>query len=113
MAYKNKDDERARIARRKHYENNREQYYRNNEIKKDRMRVYLKSIKDVPCNDCNIKYPSYVMDFDHRDQKQKLGSINSRIMRGSWKKLQEEIKKCDVVCANCHRVRTAKQLGYK
>lgn len=109
MAYKDPLDERARAARRKHYENNKEQYYRRNAEKKQKMIEHLRSVKDVPCMDCGKKYPYYVMDMDHRDPALKEGGINAIINRGSWKKLLEEINKCDVVCANCHRERTHKQ----
>ena len=117
MPYKNpnlpENIEKARLARRKHYQKNKEQYKKNNRLKKKRMYEYIWEIKNTTCMDCGIKYPSYVMDFDHRNQEKKNGSMNQVINRGSWKKLKEEIDKCDVVCANCHRERTAKQLGYR
>jgi hypothetical protein len=59
--------------------------------------------KDKPCADCGIKYNSWQMDFDHT-RGQKLFSIG--IVKTSLKRLKEEINKCDVVCANCHRQRT-------
>ena len=66
-------------------------------------RKYLDTAKDVPCADCGIRYPSYVMDFDHLRDK----DFNvSRRTAGSLKTLQTEIDKCEVVCANCHRIRT-------
>lgn len=58
--------------------------------------------------DCGIEYPNYVMDFDHRDKKKKLVTVNSmvNIHRYSKDKILEEIKNCDLVCSNCHRIRT-------
>ncbi len=58
--------------------------------------------------DCGQKYPPYVMDFDHRDPKLKISTLNRMIYlhRYAKEKLLVEIKKCDVVCANCHRIRT-------
>lgn len=106
MAYKNPLDERARAARRKHYENNKQQYLDRNAKKKTEMREHLIDIKNVPCMDCKISYPSYVMDLDHRDPADKVADINIVISSGSWKKFYAEIEKCDVVCANCHRERT-------
>jgi hypothetical protein len=99
----------ARRARRKHYENNKEQYYRRNREKKDAMRAHLRTVKDVPCMDCGMKYPYYVMDLDHREPSKKSGNINTIMTKGSWKKFLVEIDKCDVVCANCHRERTWKK----
>ena len=58
--------------------------------------------------DCGVKYPPYVMDFDHRPGEKKSYHIGVMVNRRFTKKrIQEEIDKCDVVCANCHRVRTA------
>jgi hypothetical protein len=67
-------------------------------------RELVDSIKSQPCADCGISYPPYVMDFDHvRGEKSfELGSRGDR----SAKALLAEIEKCDVVCANCHRLRT-------
>lgn len=105
MAYSDPLDERARAARRKHYDNNKEQYIRRNQEATRKRLYFMRQVKDVPCMDCNERYPHYVMDFDHRDPAVKLGNV-SRMARISWKKLKEEITKCDVVCANCHRERT-------
>lgn len=109
MAYKNPLDERAREARRKHYQNNKDQYLERNKKKKIEMRDYLNNIKNVPCMDCKVSYPPYVMDLDHRVREDKVAEINIIMKQGSWKKFLDEIDKCDVVCANCHRERTYKQ----
>lgn len=68
------------------------------------------------CMDCKKTYPYYVMDFDHRDQTIKVSSISDIIgtpgltnIKKIIVKLLEEIAKCDLVCANCHRERTHKQ----
>lgn len=70
---------------------------------------FINEIKNKPCYDCGIIYPSYVMDFDHRKKEDKLNNI-ARLIRDGWskEKLLFEIKKCDLVCANCHRIRTYK-----
>lgn len=65
----------------------------------------IAELKSVPCADCGIQYPYYVMDFDHRDPRTKLYEIGA-IKMHSMEKLLKEIAKCDVVCANCHRERT-------
>jgi len=75
----------------------------------DNNRKELKEIvlelKSHPCMDCRIVYPYYVMDFDHRDANDK--NCNVSQMRSSTKeKLLAEIAKCDLVCANCHRIRS-------
>ena len=66
--------------------------------------------KDVPCKDCEEKYPYYVMDFDHRpDEEKKFNLSEAARHHRSIKSVLEEILKCDVVCSNCHRKRTFKR----
>lgn len=56
--------------------------------------------------DCGQRFPPYVMDFDHRDPGKKVGNVASMAVGSSVERLMEEIEKCDIVCANCHRIRT-------
>jgi hypothetical protein len=65
----------------------------------------VQACKDVPCADCQRKYPSYVMDFDHV-RGTKVMSVSTLINSGSKRRLLKEIEKCEVVCSNCHRIRT-------
>ncbi len=64
----------------------------------------IREIKDQPCADCGKRYPHYVMDFDHVRGKKKFNLAWMAIR--SIKNILEEVAKCDVVCANCHRERT-------
>lgn len=61
--------------------------------------------------DCGESYPYYVMDFDHREGEHKVQIVSILANRGTLKQVREEIAKCDVVCSNCHRIRTFKRLG--
>lgn len=67
--------------------------------------------KTHPCVDCGESDP-VVLEFDHqRDKKNWIANmLGSNV---SHKKILDEIAKCVVRCANCHRRKTAKQLGYK
>ncbi len=58
------------------------------------------------CEDCGTSDPR-VLDLHHRDGAEKEGEIASMKVRVGWAKLEEEMKKCDVLCANCHRIRHA------
>jgi hypothetical protein len=71
-------------------------------------RRLIRQAKDVPCADCGQRYPHYVMDFDHRKGVKKCFNISiaGGQTRISWERIAAEIAKCDVVCANCHRIRT-------
>ncbi len=62
--------------------------------------------KARPCEDCGVSYPACVMDFDHRSDK-KFGIGENRTL--AWSRYIEEMDKCDVVCSNCHRLRTMRR----
>ncbi len=104
MAYKNPDDPRRLESGRKHYLKNREKYIANATLARQKLREYVRAKKDVPCADCNKKYPYYVMQFDHlRDKKYHISTL---INLNNVQKLENELEKCQVVCANCHAERT-------
>lgn len=63
----------------------------------------VRELKGAPCADCGQTFPWYVMDFDHV-RGEKSFAISEGVV--SLKKLEAEAAKCDVVCANCHRIRT-------
>jgi hypothetical protein len=80
---------------------------RNNRVKNYRVFADLvKGAKDVPCIDCGVKYPPHVMQFDHLPEHEKKFTIANSARFHSLKKIKEEILKCEVVCANCHAIRT-------
>jgi hypothetical protein len=69
----------------------------------------LRNLRRVPCADCGGTFPPYCMDFDHRDPAQKSFSLAAgKSLLKNRTTLLEEVAKCDVVCANCHRIRTCK-----
>ncbi len=71
-------------------------------------RQFVNKFKNRPCADCGRRYPSYVMDFDHRKGENKMGDIGHMFGNWSFEQIRKEIEKCDIVCANCHRIRTFK-----
>lgn len=71
-------------------------------INTDQLRQYL---EDKYCLDCSTK-DFQVLEFDHvRGVKQR--NISQMMRNYKWDSILLEIAKCDVVCANCHRRRTA------
>ncbi len=80
--------------------------YNSNKEYKNKIRQLVKDAKSVPCMDCGVKYPSYVMDLDHRRGKKKFNLSVAAQRRLAIQTVINEIAKCDVVCANCHRERT-------
>lgn len=77
-------------------------------------RDYVNACKSRACLDCGIRYPPYVMQFDHvRGRKVKAVATLARDSV-SIDRLSAEMAKCDVVCANCHAERThRRQLARK
>lgn len=69
-------------------------------------KAYVKNIKESsPCMDCGKYYPHYIMDFDHQHSKEFI--ISKAVNNGtSIDRIKNEISKCELVCANCHRERT-------
>lgn len=69
--------------------------------------VWLRELKESnPCLDCGVSYPYYVMQFDHV-RGTKLGNVSAAITNDwSRTKIEAEIAKCELVCSNCHAVRT-------
>src|SRR5712691_5329844 len=65
----------------------------------------LSELRNVPCADCGRRFPPYVMQFDHLNGAVKQFTV-TRIINRSRKLILEEVSKCDIVCANCHRQRT-------
>lgn len=105
------DPEKQKEAARRHYERNREVYRERNDRKRARLRQMVVEAKSVPCTDCGETLPPYCMDFDHRDRGEKEALISHLVNQLSTRRLLAEIAKCDVVCANCHRIRTWQQVA--
>jgi len=100
------DNEHARQYYKKNRERVKKQINDARKIRVANLSNEIRKLKEsVPCADCGKKYPYYVMDFDHITGK-KIDNISSMINSGVSKKIKEEIEKCEIVCANCHRERT-------
>lgn len=66
---------------------------------------FIRDLKRGPCTDCGGTFPPECMDFDHRPGEEKLFELS----KGGAKTeaaILDEIAKCDLVCANCHRIRS-------
>ncbi|BCJ40935.1 hypothetical protein GCM10010168_47650 [Actinoplanes ianthinogenes] len=108
-----RDPLKQREAKRRWYQNNREVYRARNARRRGERLDLLKRLKDRPCLDCGVRYPYYVMDFDHREGEQKNYNLSAAASSTMGEKaFMAEVEKCDVVCANCHRIRTARRGGW-
>ena len=90
---------------RNHYLTNQVKYKVESSIRRKELRELVSVLKSKPCTDCGRSFPPYVMDFDHIDSNKKM-NVSQLINWGSLQRILEEISKCELVCSNCHRVRT-------
>ena len=79
-------------------------------LRENRARLWA-YFAEHPCVDCGEKDP-VVLELDHRRPEEKRFTIGDAIFRMPWERIQTELGKCDVRCANCHRRRTAAQQGF-
>ena len=88
-----------------HYENNKDIYKARRVAQKARIRAYMIERKKAPCTDCGVQYPHYVMDWDHVGIKT---TEPGQMANNGWgiERIEKELAECELVCSNCHRVRT-------
>lgn len=107
-----KDVEAKRATFKKYYEGHREQVCAKNKLDRDKAKTWLADLKRFPCVDCGGTFPPCVMDWDHRPGEEKLFQLGTAVRWGRTAALAE-IAKCDLVCANCHRIRTSQRGGHR
>ena len=72
----------------------------------------LEYLSDKSCADCG-ESDIRVLELDHLDPTTKVFSISQAVKLGhSWNSVMNEINKCQILCANCHKKRTAQQFGW-
>ena len=107
-----KDTLKQREYAKNHYEQNKQKYLKSNRDRRSLLKSYIRELKsNTPCKDCHKSYPYYVMDFDHLRDKDSL--IIKFIRNNNRAGLENELKKCEVVCSNCHRIRSYNRLNYR
>lgn len=86
-----------------HYQKNKEIYSAKAKENVQNIREYIHSIKSqLKCSVCGEdRY--WCLDFHHTNPSEKEYNISSLVRDGSRQKIEEELKKCIVLCANCHR----------
>lgn len=95
-----------------HYQRNKKRFILRSKKRRIANKSFLTEYKrNKKCSDCgysNQEFPS-TLDFDHKP-----GSVKDRELAdvGGWsrERILKEISKCEIVCSNCHRIRTARRL---
>lgn len=72
----------------------------------------LDELRNVPCTDCGGRFPPWVLEFDHRDPSTKRAGVNQLLGHGRARVLAE-VALCDIVCATCHRDRSAHMFRWR
>ncbi|HEU5227673.1 MAG TPA: hypothetical protein VFU49_07660 [Ktedonobacteraceae bacterium] len=103
-------------ANRKHYQNNKQIYLdrtnhrssRINAENKQRLYAYLAQHPCVDCGCADVR----CLEFDHVRGKKSAGIARMLHDAIAWPSIEAEIAKCEVRCANCHRIKTSEQGGF-
>ncbi len=116
--YRKKNPELYRQAAQKYYNENKEicakrnknwrkenkEYVREKQRETKRKRK-LEAIQYLggKCISCKQEFHPAVYEFHHRNPETK-DRDPSKLLQYSWKRITEELDKCDLLCANCHRL---------
>ena len=90
--------------KKEHYKNNKEKYAKN---VFNNSKWFLELKIGLKCNRCGFDHPA-ALDFHHNNPTEKEFGVSGRISKKNKEKILEEIKKCEVLCSNCHRIEHAK-----
>jgi len=108
-AYAQENFETLQEWRRKYNKKNRSKKQARDKRRRDEARAFVDAFKRRPCADCGGEFPPVAMDLDHV-RGAKFKSV-ATLVGGAYRLelIQAELEKCEVVCACCHRVRTAQR----
>jgi len=98
----------------KYYLDNKEAHKKNvfsnnTSVRHENRLKYYNLLKEGKCIKCGFDEPAALV-FDHRDDVDKIAGVGRMVSLGyKWETIIAEIEKCDLLCANCHAIRTSKQ----
>ena len=99
------------VRRKKNKEYSRKDYLANYAKRREQLNTRRRELKKkwdeykatLSCTKCGFNHHA-ALDFHHEDPTEKEYNVNRLVSDGRFKKAYEEIKKCIVLCANCHRI---------
>jgi hypothetical protein len=98
-----KDKQKQKDAQRKHYRENKEVYARRQKEKYEKNKAFIVQCKtNKKCSMCSESHP-VCLEFHHIGEQKKEMKIADAIYKLGLKRLKEEVAKCILLCANCHR----------
>lgn len=102
MPYKNK--ERQKKSQHESYLRNKDKYIaRKQKTRRDNKKYVLNIRKNSVCCICGFNNWMALV-FHHRNKDEKIDAISNIADRCGRKKLDKELIKCDIICANCHAI---------
>ncbi len=107
----------TRLLIKNHYNENKQYYFskakkRNLEIKTNIVKYLQNYLSNKSCIDCG-ESDIAVLEFDHTNRSKKFKAVSTLIRCGyPMEVILEEISKCDIRCANCHRRKTSKDFKW-
>lgn len=108
-AYQREYTKRTRAkAQKEYYVRNRKTILAKMKIRdqkrREERRRWLDELKLGPCMDCGQRFHPAAMDFHHREERNGK-RVSKQYDTRKWENVLAEIEKCDLLCANCHRIR--------
>jgi hypothetical protein len=95
-----------------YWRRNRERRQRQKNLNTKDFRAWYVSLKaGKPCSDCGVVLAPAAMQWDHLPGAEKLDCLGNLVRRHNRARLLAEIAKCELVCANCHALRTLSRHG--
>jgi hypothetical protein len=93
-----------------HYQRNKARRQAENNRRQDEFRAWYVGLKaGRPCADCGVEFHPVAMHWDHLPGFKKEAALGFLVRLGSRQRVLDEIAKCELVCANCHAVRSFKR----
>jgi hypothetical protein len=93
-----------KVKSRKHYEEHRQELIDKAAARRKELREEWRTFKrTLKCTTCGFSHPA-ALDFHHEDPSKKEAHIHRLLANGQNAKLEKELEKCVVLCANCHRI---------
>lgn len=97
------------LAHKRRWAKRKDAHYAKKQERMQALKEWVDALKAAPCTDCGSRFPPYSMHWDHLPGTKKARSeeVSNLVRRGcSRERILAEITKCDLVCGNCHSVRT-------
>jgi len=115
MPFKDPDKRREyqRQYHKKWYQSNADKRRAQVRMRRKQVREKLQILKaQGACVECGLsgEIATWALDYHHINHDDKVASVSYLVSNGySWKRIEKEIAKCELICSNCHRIRHYKE----